>query len=97
VNDALEQEPGEHWRAYFPLSLLLGTRRTELLSARWEDMDLERRTWRIPATKSGRPHLLPLPAAREDSPGASAAHLRISLEGEIPRCPSPSRLDIATS
>lgn len=63
VNDALEQEPGEHWRAYFPLSLLLGTRRSELLSAKWEDMDLEGKTWRIPATKAGRPHLLPLPAA----------------------------------
>lgn len=35
VNDALSQERNEYWRAYFPLSLLLGTRRNELLSARW--------------------------------------------------------------
>ena len=29
VNDALAEEPNEYWRAYFPLSLLLGTRRSE--------------------------------------------------------------------
>jgi integrase len=59
----LTHEPNEYWRAYFPLSLLLGTRRSELLSARWADMDLEQQTWRIPETKAGRSHLLPLPEA----------------------------------
>jgi hypothetical protein len=34
VNQALTEEPDEYWRAYFPLSLLLGTRRNELLAAR---------------------------------------------------------------
>jgi integrase len=63
VNAALLQEPNPHWRAYFPLSLMLGTRRSELLSARWDDLDFERRQWRIPTTKAGRPHLLPLPNA----------------------------------
>jgi integrase len=62
VNDALMQEPSEYWRAYFPLSCMLGTRRSELLSARWADVDLEQRTWRLPMTKAGRSHLLPLPA-----------------------------------
>ncbi len=61
VNEALAQDPNEYWRAYFPLSLLLGTRRSELLSARWTDIDLEQRTWRLPMTKAGRSHLLPLP------------------------------------
>jgi integrase len=61
VNDALAQEPNEYWRAYFPLSLMLGTRRTELLAARWADVDLEQRTLRLPMTKAGRSHLLPLP------------------------------------
>lgn len=61
VNDALAEEPNEYWRAYFPLSLLLGTRRSELLSARWADIDLEQCTWRLPMTKAGRSHLLPLP------------------------------------
>jgi integrase len=41
----------------------LGTRRGELLTARWEDIDLEQKIWRIPSTKAGRPHLLPLPNA----------------------------------
>jgi integrase len=63
VNAALVDEPNPHWRAYFPLSLMLGTRKGELLSARWVDLDFERRQWRIPVTKAGRPHLLPLPTA----------------------------------
>jgi integrase len=61
VNDALTEEPNESWRAYFPLSLLLGTRRNELLSAKWADIDLDQRIWRLPMTKAGRSHLLPLP------------------------------------
>ena len=61
VNEALVEEPSLLWRAYFPLSLLLGTRRSELLSACWDDMDFDRRQWRIPSTKADRPHLLPLP------------------------------------
>jgi len=40
---------------------LLGPRRGELLCARWPDVDLAARTWRLPTTKAGRPHLLPLP------------------------------------
>jgi integrase len=63
VNEALAEEPDPYWRAYFPLSLLLGTRKSELQCARWEDMDLDQKTWRIPSTKAGRPHLLPLPNA----------------------------------
>jgi integrase len=61
VNKALADEPSEYWRAYFALTLLLGTRKTELLAARWADVDLKARTLRLPSTKSGQPHLLPLP------------------------------------
>jgi integrase len=61
VNEALVEEPNQFWRAYFSLSLLLGTRRSELLSARWADMDLDQGIWRLPMTKAGRSHLLPLP------------------------------------
>ena len=61
VNDALMREPSEYWRAYFPLCCLLGPRKSELLSARWSDIDLAQRTWRLPTTKNGRPRLLPLP------------------------------------
>jgi integrase len=62
VNEALAEETNAYWRAYFPLSLLLGTRRSELLSARWADIDLDQRIWRLPMTKSGRSHLLPIPS-----------------------------------
>jgi integrase len=62
VNAALLEEPDWRWRSYFPLALMLGTRRSELLSTRWQNVDLVRRTLRLPETKAGRPHLLPLPA-----------------------------------
>ena len=63
VNDALTKESNVYWRAYFPLCLLLGSRRSELLGTRWDDIDLKRRTWHLPMTKAGRSHLLPLPEA----------------------------------
>jgi integrase len=63
VLEQLEAEPDRRWRAYFKLALLLGPRKGELLSAKWEDFDLASRTWRLPQTKAGRPHLLPLPSA----------------------------------
>jgi integrase len=62
VNQTLLEEPDWRWRAYFPLALMLGTRKSELLAMRWTDIDLARRTWRIPETKAGNTHLLPLPA-----------------------------------
>ena len=61
VNDALLSEPDWRWRSYFPLVLLLGPRKTELLQARWSDIDLNQKTWKIPTSKAGRSHLLPLP------------------------------------
>ena len=42
--------------ASLKLLLLTGTRRSEALTARWEDIDLERGIWRIPHTKNGRVH-----------------------------------------
>jgi len=61
VNAALLEEP-DWWRSYFPLALMLGTRKSELLATRWRDVDLVQRTLHLPETKAGRPHLLPLPA-----------------------------------
>jgi integrase len=61
VNTALVEEADWRWRAYFPLALMLGTRRSELLALRWADVDLHQRTLRLAETKAGRPHLLPLP------------------------------------
>lgn len=39
---------------------MLGTRKSELLAMRWSDIDLAAWTWRIPKTKAGNNHLLPL-------------------------------------
>jgi len=61
VNAELMAESDWRWRAYFPLALMLGTRKSELLAMRWQDIDLDQRTWRIPETKAGNSHLLPLP------------------------------------
>lgn len=36
VNAALLVEPDWRWKAFFPLSIMLGTRKGELLAARWE-------------------------------------------------------------
>jgi integrase len=63
INTALAQEPNQYWRAYFALLLLLGTRRSELLAAKWSDIDLNARTIVFPTTKTGSVHRLPLPEA----------------------------------
>lgn len=40
--------------------LLTGARKSEVLNAKWEDVDLERKRWQIPYTKSGKPRTVPL-------------------------------------
>lgn len=45
------------------LLLMLGCRKSELLNAKWEDVDLGRRTWRIPLSKSGKARHIPLSSA----------------------------------
>lgn len=53
-----------HIRAAIPLFLLTGLRKSELLSARWENVDLERGEIRLPETKAGvaQVRVLPEPA-----------------------------------
>lgn len=46
--------------AALELILLTLVRKGELTKARWEDVDLKRMEWRIPTSKSGTPHLVPL-------------------------------------
>ena len=48
------------------LLLLTGARKTELLQAKWEHVDLERRSWHIPTTKTGKPRHVPLSQAAMD-------------------------------
>lgn len=42
------------------LLLLNGCRERELLDAKWKEVNLDRKVWRIPTSKSGRPHHVPL-------------------------------------
>jgi integrase len=43
-----------------PMLILTGARKGEVLDARWQDFDFERRSWRIHTTKLGRPRHVPL-------------------------------------
>jgi integrase len=60
---AIAEEPNLYVRAVLLTALLTGARRAEVLSMRWDDVSLTRAEWRIPDTKAGRPHLLPMPHA----------------------------------
>ncbi|WP_232300466.1 site-specific integrase [Desulfonatronovibrio magnus] len=40
--------------------ILTGARKSEILNARWEDVDLQRKSIRFPFTKSGKPRTVPL-------------------------------------
>ena len=64
--EALDTEPDPTFRDFFLLALLTGARRGNLQSMRCEDVNLERRTWRIPDTKSGDALTLPLSEAAVD-------------------------------
>jgi len=57
---AIRAEPDIYVRAAICMYLLTGVRKTELLKARWRDIDWHREEWSLPETKNGRPHLLPL-------------------------------------
>jgi integrase len=48
------------------LLLLTGARKTELLQAKWADVDLERQRWFIPETKNGKSRHVPLSQAAID-------------------------------
>lgn len=64
VNDALMEETAHSWRfkAYFPLLLMLGLRRSELAGLRWDQVDLKAQMLTIPQTKSGTPQTEPIPS-----------------------------------
>ncbi|MBK9966140.1 MAG: site-specific integrase [Holophagales bacterium] len=57
---ALEAETDPYVRAAFRLLVETGARLSEVLHARWEDIDREAGLWRIPSPKSGHPQVVPL-------------------------------------
>lgn len=58
--NAIEKEPDVHAKAALRLLIESGARLSEVLSAKWEDVDLDGGLWRIPSPKSGRPQMAPL-------------------------------------
>jgi integrase len=63
---AIRGEPSVYVRAAICMYLLTGVRKSELLKARWRDIDWHRGEWNLPETKNGKPHIVPLsrPALR---------------------------------
>lgn len=59
---AIDQEKNQYIRGALWLYLLTGVRRSELLKAKWDDVNWGRRELRLADTKAGRVHYVPLNA-----------------------------------
>ena len=59
---SVADEENETIRDYVLISLLTGARRSNVLAMQWDEIDFDRKEWRIPETKSGDSHTLPLMA-----------------------------------
>lgn len=55
LHKALVGSPNRMLRYIVAFLLVTGARRNEVLHAKWEDIDLEKRMWRIPRPKGGKP------------------------------------------
>ena len=60
VLKAVALEEDEHARAALRLLVETGARLSEVLRAKWDDVDFDAGTWRIPSPKSGTPQVIPL-------------------------------------
>jgi integrase len=65
LQKAVEASPNPQLKHIVALLLLTGRKR-ELLDAQWEEFHLDRRSWRIPMSKSGKARFVPLPKAALD-------------------------------
>lgn len=60
LKKALFESENQHLAAIVGLLLVTGARKNEVLRARWEQFDLERRQWRVPKAKSGYHRFIPI-------------------------------------
>lgn len=82
---AVKAQEDAHVRAAVPLLVLTGLRKRELLTAKWEDLDLDRGELRLPDTKTGEEQRRLLP------PGAVAILRELPRMDESPYIfPSPA-------
>ena len=58
--EAISAEENIYVRGALRLFLLTGVRKNELLHRRWQDVDFDRKELRLPTTKNGKPHTVPL-------------------------------------
>lgn len=66
LHQAVEASTNPQLKFIVGLLLLTGARKSELLHAQWCNVDLERRAWYIPDTKTGKPRHVPLAQAAID-------------------------------
>ncbi|MFO1413937.1 MAG: site-specific integrase [Burkholderiales bacterium] len=78
---ALTSEENENFRDLLSVLLFTGARRMNTLAMRWDELDLEARTWEIPAgkAKAGQPIVLPLS-------GGALEVLRRRQQERAPEC-----------
>lgn len=63
LREAVAQSQNTQLQHVVGLLLLTGARVRELLDAKWSDVDVERKSWLIPTSKTGKPRHVPLSAA----------------------------------
>jgi integrase len=76
---SLNAEPKDTLRDFFFLALLIGARKNNVLTMRWQDVSLEMGLWRIPETKSGEVVVVPL-----SSPALAILERRYRARGDSP-------------
>jgi len=57
---AVDEEQNTTARDFLWLSILTGARKSNLLAMQWSEIDWDGRSWRIPDTKNGEAHTVPL-------------------------------------
>ena len=60
LRKAVEESPNPMLKYIVALLLLTGCRKRELLDAKWDEVNLEKKVWRIPTSKTGKPRHVPL-------------------------------------
>jgi len=102
---AISRLEDDHVRVAFKVLVMTGCRLSELLSARWADLDLDAAQWHLPQTKAGEEQDIPLPDEVVEElrsldrdglyviPGKLPGRPRESLKGPWARLKAAARVD----